>query len=1226
MENDPRRKGPRSPSVESEDSSNRRRSRKYERDRSPSPRRSRFRRSRSRERRSGSRERRRNKEMTRPQDWNKSITQNPPPPNSSGAGNPGYVAPVLNQYQQPPPSAPNTSQPPPTILPNYNQGYNYNYNYNQGYDYSYQQPPAGYRSDYPQQNWSGNNQVAYNNQQPPPVVLPSQDVPSRPPVVVETTPTILPAPVLRSDDSKKEAIAAEAKQQKATLTKQRDEYVKKSTTLQRELEILREQCDEIAKESGRENTRIVKENQKLQVEIQNKMKSIHNVIDMLTGIIGDKVTVDDLKIKFKNDVPQKRSRSPKEDIKKSQINVKSSSHDKQSSINNDKDIKIERERKIQKLSEDDTKPICNFVHYDPEMHWCKVCNIFPKTAKEYLNHLHSNEHKEKCLEKKIVDMPWHPRNGGGTEKEVPYHPSLPTKRTPIKGLQFFSAATAWYCKLCDSWIGDLHCASLHLKSKRHSENFSRFVEQNPHWETDWMGDREKAFSDERQNQMKLELLKKQKEEDIPSQQQQQQQQQQPSLPPPPTSSSSSSKPKKSKKSKKNKKKSKKRKNKSSNSDSTSGSENTDNSDSDQDMSKSIRVSMRNKMKASTQAILNEEIDYHGIKMKDNNNWNKNKNTIDTSKDNDRHLLNSLRDKVKTRQDNDNKINDRQLHMATTNDDDNNDNGKNYNNSIEQGIEAWGPKEPPKSFWIKKDDDKTQIINKTTSDIPKSDDLPKPHMGFWTKQQVNMSAKPQELNKDDERERSREHYKDERNKYDRRDDKYHNRYDNYDNRRRRDRERDYYDDRRKDRRNDDSPPRRDRNYRDTSPKRGGYDKYNKDNNNRRDDESNDESKFEKKTNESISKFKKNSMQINKKSTTSATSSTTTTTATPSKGGKLPFIGRLPLFKKKNDDGFKPSDKDITPLPYVQSKFEDTPKVPCDIINPPGIVHITKLATPVTLNNSIGMKQNQPAMKILVAPPPPILNSPKSTTSASSSQQQSQQIPPTSTATTNLQQVVDMEIENQSEDTIIEETLVNDNNITTSTSAVTTPIFTTESNNSSSVYTASRPSPFITSNTSQFVQNTAIYPAGIQAQTPFIHPSPIQQTPYLTNHPIIQQTSDEHIHHESTEITKDPSQPLPEDLQEALNIIFPSEDEAAAAAAAAAGGVNDEFVDKKNDIDNDDMYASMYSGMLGCVGYGPEYMDQPPPEITQAANEDNDDDGQPESDDLRMLGIDEGDTIL
>lgn len=61
------------------------------------------------------------------------------------------------------------------------------------------------------------------------------------------------------------AIAAEAKQQQATLTKQREEYVKKSAALQRELEILRQQCDEIGKEGGRENNRIIKENQKLQV-------------------------------------------------------------------------------------------------------------------------------------------------------------------------------------------------------------------------------------------------------------------------------------------------------------------------------------------------------------------------------------------------------------------------------------------------------------------------------------------------------------------------------------------------------------------------------------------------------------------------------------------------------------------------------------------------------------------------------------------------------------------------------------------------------------------------------------------------------------------------------------------------------------------------------------------------------------------------------------------------
>ena len=111
---------------------------------------------------------------------------------------------------------------------------------------------------------------------------------------------------------------------------------------------------------------------KLQVEIQTKMKSIHNVIDMLTGIIGDKLSVEDLKAKFKPEVI-KRSRSPREE-KSSVVSTPNSD-----------------------VREEETKPAFNFVHYDPEMHWCKTCDIFPKTAKEYLNHLHSNEHKEMCM-------------------------------------------------------------------------------------------------------------------------------------------------------------------------------------------------------------------------------------------------------------------------------------------------------------------------------------------------------------------------------------------------------------------------------------------------------------------------------------------------------------------------------------------------------------------------------------------------------------------------------------------------------------------------------------------------------------------------------------------------------------------------------------------------------------------------------------------------------------
>lgn len=92
--------------------------------------------------------------------------------------------------------------------------------------------------------------------------------------------------------------------------------------------------------------------------------------------------------------------------------------------------------------------------------------------------------------------------------------------------------------------------------------------------------------------------------------------------------------------------------------------------------------------------------------------------------------------------------------------------------------------------------------------------------------------------------------------------------------------------------------------------------------------------------------------------------------------------------------------------------------------------------------------------------------------------------------------------------------------------------------------------------------------------------------------------------------DPSIPLPDDLQEALNIIFPKEET-----------TETKQQQQQNQHESSVMYSSMYS-MLSCVGYGPEYMDQPPPEIMQEAEADT----QPGPDDLRMLGIDEGDTIL
>ncbi|CAG4983512.1 unnamed protein product [Colias eurytheme] len=253
------------------------------------------------------------------------------------------------------------------------------------------------------------------------------------------------------DQIKKEAaIESEMRHQKAALSKQREDYIKKSAILKKELDTLKDQRNELRGDSKRspspDTKRFLKENTKLQLEIQNKLKTINNVVDMLNGIIGEEAA----EIPVSDDSPDRGSKR------------------KSRSPSNNK---------------------FNYVYYDPEMHWCRVCNEFPPTAKDYLNHLHSAAHHKSAAAH--MEAPWH--SVTGVNEGFQTFSSAPTKRTPIKGLQFFVPSTAWYCKLCDQFIGDLHCASAHLKSIIHAKNYTNFVEQNPHWETDWMSDRQKAF-------------------------------------------------------------------------------------------------------------------------------------------------------------------------------------------------------------------------------------------------------------------------------------------------------------------------------------------------------------------------------------------------------------------------------------------------------------------------------------------------------------------------------------------------------------------------------------------------------------------------------------------------------------------------------------------------------------------------------------------------------------
>ncbi|KAL5275069.1 ZNF318 family protein [Megaselia abdita] len=276
-----------------------------------------------------------------------------------------------------------------------------------------------------------------------------------------------------AEQSRESTVAKEALNQREELKKQRNLYISKSLNLKKELKLLKNQSEDL--NSGYKNRLpspktqgFLNENLNLQSEIRKKLSTIENVIDMLSNIIGDK-----------NNRKNKRRNA---DTSSSSSSSSSSGSSSESSSSDDS----ESEQKTKEKTFYDTN--VNYVFFDPETHWCKSCKSFPKSAKDYLNHLHSEEHMGLSP---LSDAPWHISQ---QDDAFPKNAQHSDKRVPIKGLQFFVPSLAWYCKLCNIWQGDLHCASIHLKSKTHFQNYNKFIGKNPSFEATWLVERQKELN------------------------------------------------------------------------------------------------------------------------------------------------------------------------------------------------------------------------------------------------------------------------------------------------------------------------------------------------------------------------------------------------------------------------------------------------------------------------------------------------------------------------------------------------------------------------------------------------------------------------------------------------------------------------------------------------------------------------------------------------------------
>ncbi|XP_039492418.1 zinc finger matrin-type protein CG9776 isoform X2 [Drosophila santomea] len=315
-----------------------------------------------------------------------------------------------------------------------------------------------------------------------------------------------------------DAVAQEAEKQKDELKKQRANYVKKVTLLKKEMKVLKDQREDLAAGEAPPSPttkNFIEENDRLQNQIKKKLDTIENVIDMLNGIIGYEDVDDEPSKQKSHGKPQpeqqvSRSHSSSEssadssESSSSSISTSDSSSDNEdkedtggavgSPTNRLKHRAIKSMKSKQRHGEMKTLPTpaqnYNFVFFDPEQHWCESCAVFPKSARDYLKHLHAEEH----MNRETIETPWHV---GIDHDPFPTFENAPAKRVPVRGMQFLVPANAWFCKLCSVWIGDLHCASAHLKSRLHSNKYQLFINQNPNYEMEWQANRERAMNQQK---------------------------------------------------------------------------------------------------------------------------------------------------------------------------------------------------------------------------------------------------------------------------------------------------------------------------------------------------------------------------------------------------------------------------------------------------------------------------------------------------------------------------------------------------------------------------------------------------------------------------------------------------------------------------------------------------------------------------------------------------------
>ena len=152
-------------------------------------------------------------------------------------------------------------------------------------------------------------------------------------------------------------------------------------------------------------------------------------------------------------------------------------------------------------------PQADYFYFDSQYHWCSVCDVVLQKMDAFLLHMHSSQHEINSMSQGVPSFPWHklrPQDANAC--------TVQSKRVPFHGPSFLQPIKAWFCRLCETWIGDVNHAKVHLSSPEHNTAYLKYIVDNPDWETNRSLKRQESLK-RAAHQKKVEAEQKRLEEE-----------------------------------------------------------------------------------------------------------------------------------------------------------------------------------------------------------------------------------------------------------------------------------------------------------------------------------------------------------------------------------------------------------------------------------------------------------------------------------------------------------------------------------------------------------------------------------------------------------------------------------------------------------------------------------------------------------------------------------------